>query len=247
MKTLTKIIMVSLLIPLLTACWNDDDKWDDSMTYQDIATVENPDSLSMFFFWLDNNKLMKTQESNFSNYKPKDGQRIIAYYTILSNNNDTTVYDHNVKLLDVYNVLTKGIFNLTGATRDSIGNDSISIDDIWIGSDYLNVQFAYNGYNKIHFINLVSDSSQVFTDGKTHLFFRHKANGDAPYYHRKGIVSFDLKSLQSGVLPSPVNLVIHVNVPNQAEDKTFERAYDYTTLMLAPKRSYPSYMQQKIN
>lgn len=225
MKTLIKFLFGFLLISIATSC--DDNKNNYEKYWVDIATVQNPDSTSAFFFRLDNNDLMWTELSNFRDYRPKDGQRIIANYTILSDKRATGLYDYDVKLNDVYPVLTKGIFQITPATQDSIGNDSIYITDMWIGSDFLNVEFQYEGYDKIHYINLVSDTSKVYTDGKIHLEFRHNANGDVPYYFRNGIASFNLKSLQSDSVSGVLDLVISVNVPNKVADESYELTYKY--------------------
>jgi hypothetical protein len=78
----------------------------------------------------------------------------------------------------------------------------------------------------------------VYTDGKTHLEFRHNANDDSPNYYRRGIVSFDIKSLQATTSNKTINLVIHVNVPNQAEEKTYALTYNFdtnSTLIKSPK------------
>lgn len=244
MKTLTKLVLIVALLPLFVSC--EDYSNNDLNNYQiDIATVQNPYNETSFFFKLDNKKLMWVDESAFSGFIPKDGQRIVANYTILADKKSTHLYDYDVRLNDVYEVLTKAIFNVTKATQDSIGNDSIGIEDIWIGSDYLNVQFVYAGNNKTHYINLVNDTSKVFSDGKIHLYFRHNSNGDSPVYLKSGIVSFNIKSLQTGASGSLLNLVIHVNVPNQAADKTYSLSYDFSLTTLAPKRIFPTLIQQK--
>ena len=210
---------------LLTACFNDDgyslDKY-----WIDIATVDNPQERSEFFLRLDDSTLLWTAASNFNNYRPKDGQRVIANYTVLSDKRATGMYDYDVKLNDVYTVLTKGIFQITPEKQDSIGHDSIYVTEMWIGSKFLNVEFYYYGYSKTHFINLVSDSLKTYDDDKVHLEFRHNANNDAPVYKRWGIVSFDISTLQTNAADS-VNLVIHVNKPNQVEDQLFELTYRY--------------------
>ena len=244
MKTEIKLFLITAILPLFMAC--EDKSNNELVNYQvDIATIQNPHNETSFFFRLDNKKLMWVDESAFSGYTPKDGQRIVANYTLLSDKRATHIYDYDVRLNDVYSVLTKGIFNVTKATQDSIGNDSIGIEDIWIGSDYLNVQFVYPGYNKTHFINLVNDTSRVFTDGKVHLFFRHNSNEDSPVYLRSGIVSFNIKSLQAGAVGTLLNLVIHVNIPNQVSEKTYDISYDFSSTSLVPKRMFPTLIQQK--
>lgn len=248
MKTILKITVFSILLLNFVSCDNNENE-DNELSRQswvDIATVQNPDTLSTFFLKLDNNYLLWTQESYFENYRPKNGQRVIANYTILSDKRATGMYDYDVRLNDIYEVLTKNIFKISPATQDSIGNDSITVEDIWIGSDYLNVQFVYAGYVKVHYINLVSDVSKTYTDGKIHLEFRHNAKKDSPVYIRRGYVSFNLKSLQTNPTKS-LNLVIHVNIPNQAADKTYELIYTYkSNVLLAPKIFFPQKMDLKV-
>ena len=128
---------------------------------------------------------------------------------------------------NIFLKINEGIFKITPETQDSIGNDSISIKNMWIGSDYLNVQFVYPGYNQIHYINLVSDVSKVYNDGKIHLEFRHNSNGDVGYYYKEGIASFNINELQTSATTTSVDIVVHVNVPRQSADKEYELTYDF--------------------
>ena len=199
--------------------------------YTSIATVQNLNANSGFYFRLDNNDLMWVTKTNFPSYRPKTGQRIIANYDILSVNNGNALYNHKVILNDVYEVLTKGIFNVTPATEDSIGNDQVEILDIWIGSHFLNFEFVYPGYNKIHFINLVADTAKnkTYTDGKLHLEFRHNANNDYPQYNRWGVVSFDISSLQADAIGDSVNMVIHTKEYDTPSLKSYTITYKFGT------------------
>ena len=239
MRNLHKLLLVlSISIVLFSCDFNHEDENDNTSYHVDIATVENPNNLSAFFFRLDNDELMWTAESNFRDYKPANGQRIVAYYTLLTNKKATGLYDYDVKLEDAYEVLTKGVFNITPETQDSIGNDSITIKNMWIGNDYLNVQFIYTGNNKTHFINLVYDTSKLYSDGKIHLEFRHNSNGDSAYYYKEGIVSFNLTELRTLTNDTNLDLVIHVNAPNQAADDTYSITYNFgetTVLYRSPK------------
>lgn len=223
MRVLKQSSVYLFFLLIFAGCSNDDDSYD--RYWIDIATVENPQNSNEFFLRLDDNTLLWTEESNFPTYKPADGQRVIANYSIVSDKHATGLYDYDVKLNDVYEVLTKGIFEISPETQDSIGNDSIYVSDIWVGSNYLNVEFVYQGFSKTHFINLVSDTAKTYTDdGKVHLEFRHNANNDLGLYDRWGIVSFDISSLQQNHTDS-VNLVIHVNEPDKVADKLYELTY----------------------
>lgn len=230
MKSRSNYLLLIILVPLLVACDNffGDVSNNDNNNYRvDIVTVKNPNLNSKFSFVLDNNLLYQVTQTADSTFKPKDGQRIIASYNILSVTKVDSTFNRSVKLLDASLILTKNIFNLTPATADSIGHDSIYIRDLWIGNDYLNIEFAYLGNNKTHFINLVSDPTKVYTDGKVHLEFRHNGNKDIPTYYLKGLVSFNLKSLQVGATLKTLNLVIHVKVPNQTVEKIYDIAYTF--------------------
>ena len=248
MKSHTNYVLLFMLLSVLSACDNNfDSNYSFGYPYNnyriDIATVKNPGSTSNFSFVLDNNQIMQITQTSVPTFNPVDGQRIIANYTILTQTKVDSVYNRTVILNNAVNVLTKGIFKITPAKQDSIGHDSIAIRDLWIGNDFLNIEFAYLGNNKTHFINLVSDALKTYTDGKTHLEFRHNGNGDAPTYYLKGIVSFNLKSLQTGVSGNVLNLAIHVKVPNQTSEKVYNIPYyfgstatlygasDYNTLM----------------
>jgi len=225
MKSHSKYLLLVLLLPMMTACkgFLNDIFNDNSPVYHvDIATVKNPTLSSKFFFVLDNNQIMQITQTDLPSFIPKDGQRIIANYTILSKADTTNV---PVKLFDASSVLTKGIFKITPATQDSIGNDSIYVRDMWIGNDFLNIEFSYWGFSRTHYINLVSDSLKVYTDGKTHLEFRHNGNGDTPTYLYRGIVSFNLKSLQAGVTGKSLDLVIQVKVPYQTAAQLYDVNY----------------------
>lgn len=222
-----KIFLLLLVIPFVWSCSDREDENAAKDYLVNFATVDNPKQETTFNFVLDDLTRLRTVSSAISYYRPKDGQRVILNYSILSNKPAGAEYKHDIRINDVYEVLTKGIFNITPASEDSIANDAIHIERIWIGSDYLNVEFAYPGYNKTHFINLVSDNAKSYTDGKVHLEFRHNANSDFPNYNKWGYVSFDLKSLKQEGKKS-VDLVIHTNEFNTGK-QTYTLTYDYAT------------------
>lgn len=225
MKPLRFLFIIAVLSLYLTSCFEDEGYSLDKF-WVDIATVDNPEGDDAFFLKLDDSTLLWTAATSMPDYKPKDGQRVIANYTILADKRKTGMYDYDVKLNDVYEVLTKGIFQITPQKQDSIGNDSVQISDIWIGSKYLNVEFVYQGYNAIHYINLVSDVSKTYTDGKVHLEFRHNNRDDYAMYNYWGLVSFDISSIQDSQKDS-VQLVIHANLPDRIEEKQYELTYHY--------------------
>jgi len=228
MQLSLKIFVLIAAISFFSSCKKEVDE--PELVYKmAITTVENPDSIANFYLRLDNSQKMWVSSTIFPNYKPISGQRIIAYFNIISESKSDSLYDYSIKLNDVYPVLTKEILNIKTTQQDSIGNDSIQIDDMWVGSDFLNVQFTYLANDQLHLINLVKDTAKVYTDGKVHLEFRHNSNFDLPAFYKSGIVSFNIKSLQNNIPANDsLKLVIHVNVPNLAADKTYDLTYQFS-------------------
>ena len=242
-------IAISLLL-LIVSC--DDDIKSNENNHIDIATVQNPNLSTAFYFSLDNGDRLYTNTANLLNYKPKDGQRIIANYSFIETSSATSnSININVRLNDVYEVLTKGIFKIKPQQQDSIGNDQIEIKSMWIGSDYLNVEFEYLGLSKTHYISLVSDSTKTFSDNKIHLEFRHNANGDYPTYSKWGIASFNLRSIKpSNASVDSVKLAIHTREYATPADKTYPLTYKFTLItpqLSVTKVAFPMHSEENIH
>lgn len=236
-----RLFFLGLIIPLFIACNNDDSV--SRKSYSHVATVENPSQSTRFFLNLDDSTRLWVADSYVNYYRPKNDQRVIANYSILSKKNDTIAHDYDVVLNDVYEILTKPVFNITAETQDSIGNDPVQIRRMWVANDHLTVEFSYPGSAKVHFINLVFDASKSYSDNKVHLEFRHNANDDYPSFYMTGIASFNLKSIQ---VPnaSSVDLVIHTKeYSGSSADKTYNFTYKYGTenvLQKEPVLSMPT-------
>jgi len=114
-------------------------------------------------------------------YHPTYNQRVFLNYTILSGPQDG--YDHYIKVNDIWNILTKQIIELNTQNEDSIGNDPVKTNAVWVGGDYLNVSFMFNyGGVQPHAINLVKTHSHPMkrpvspssNSGTTHTAVRAK-------------------------------------------------------------------------
>lgn len=221
-----RLIFLGLIIPLFIACNNDDSV--SRKSYSRVATIENPSQSTKFFMNLDDSTKLWVADSYVNYYRPKNDQRVIANYSVISKKDDTAAHDYDVVLNDVYEILTKPVFNITAATQDSIGNDPVQIRNMWVANNHLTVEFSYPGQSKVHFINLVYDASRPITDNKVHLEFRHNDNNDYPSYYMTGIASFNLKSVQNPGATS-VDLVIHTKEYNTSSDKTYNFTYKYGT------------------
>lgn len=207
----------------LTSCdLNDgnslDNAWVGMGTVQKVA----PESRD-FYIVLDNGDKLWPAATNIPGYNPKDGQRLIANYTILSDGNSR--YNHDVKLNSIYEVLTKPIVKLTTANADSIGNDRLTITDMWIAADHLNIEFEYLGYSKRHMVNLVESDLFPSTAEMAKLQFRQNGYGDEPMYLQRGIVSFSIKSLK---VEGKTSRKIELTTTNLHGDvKTVELTYSW--------------------
>ncbi len=231
-----KFLLILLLPAFALVSCNDDDGYSLDKFWVSMATVENPDDNSYFYLRLDNNDRLWVASTNFYNYRPRTGQRILADYTILNDKPENAGYQHDVKLNDAYNILTKNIFYITPETQDSIGNDPIGVRDIWVGGDYLNIRFFFDASGKTHFINLVRDNSKEYNDGRIHLEFRHNAYDDEQRYRVGGWVSFNLNSLfvQPQEITERLNLTVHVKELDGTEKK-YDFIYDPDNKWVSPK------------
>lgn len=189
-----------------------------------IATVHTT-SPNSFFVQLDNGKKLFPAASDVR-YFPKDEQRVFINYTILSNQQNE--YSHYIKVNDIWNVLTKNVIELNAQNADSIGNDPIKINDIWIGGNYLNIDFSFNyGGERPHAINLVHNSlssSPATTIDAIELEFRHNNYNSESLNLYEGFVCFDLKPYQTENADS-IKFVVKVN--GFDKEKKYDLVYRY--------------------
>jgi hypothetical protein len=193
----------------------DDSGYSLGKVWYSLATVEPLGDTSAYFLTLDHGSTLWPAATDIPWYVPGEKHRALVFYTILS---DTFQgYDHAVKVLSIRDILTKPIAEDLGEENDAhYGNDPVKILDLWIGDGYLNVKFGFNyGGGVKHFINLVKRDG---VDTPNYFEFRHNAYQDSAYTGRKGIVAFDLSSLDTD--GQEILLTIRV--------KTFEGDKDYT-------------------
>jgi hypothetical protein len=220
------LLITAVIAFAITSC--DDDDWSQDSYWIDMGTIQKVSaSSSEFYILLDNGDKVWPAITNFPYYNPKDGQRIIANYTILSNRHDG--YNHDVRLNDIYQVLTKPVATLTTANADSIGNDPLVVNDTWIASDHLNIEFSFLGNNKRHMVNLVKSDLFASTPELAKLQFRQNGYGDEKRYWLKGIVSFNIKSLQvDGALTRKIEFT---STNYNGEPKTVTLTYDWSGII----------------
>lgn len=188
----------------------------------DIATVMagNENTYSLL---LDNGKRLWPAASD-AGYMPVDSQRVFVNYTTLSGEKDG--YDHYVKINDIWNILTKKIIGITPENADSIGHDPVKINAVWVGGDYLNVDFMFNhGGIRPHAINLVENPlSSHATPGAVDLEFRHNAYNSSNSRLSEGFVCFNLKPLQNRESDS---VKLTIKVKDWDAEKKYTVVYKY--------------------
>ena len=148
-------------------------------------------------------------------------ERIIAYFSIADQALPTGI-DYVVDIFNFSKVLFKPVIELTAENADSIGVDPLEVYNIWLVKDYLNLEFKYFGFDKIHYINLTRAPGEIPTD-TIDLEIKHNDNGDGSSYTMNGFVSFDLVSLQSEVKDS---VVIHVQA-DEYYNETYSKFFTY--------------------
>ncbi|MGL4908324.1 MAG: NigD-like protein [Bacteroidales bacterium] len=195
MRFLFMLSAVTLSSIVITSC-KDDDGYSLDKYWLSIATIKT-DGLEGDDYYLqrDNGSKLWVASQNFF-YRPKNNQRAMVNYTLLSD--QVGDYDHFVRVNGISHILTKGIIELNAQNADSIGNDKLEVEDIWVGSDYLNIIFGYNTSNNgvIHYINLVDNTTLTPASSDTvYLELRHNARSDIEQYGARGIVSFYLPSI----------------------------------------------------
>jgi hypothetical protein len=201
---------------VFNSCLKDDGYSLDKAWYS-IATVNPLQDDNSYAYWLTLNSgtTLWPVASNVPWYRPQVRQRAFVVYTILSDK--FSGYDHAVKILDIKSILTKSIAeNLGEANDETYGTDPVNISDMWIGDRFLNIVFEFNyGGNAVHFINLLEHDSE---DTPYVFEFRHHAYNDSEHSRKKGIVAFDLSTVDTK--GEEVELTIRVN--------TFDGMKEYT-------------------
>jgi len=219
---LTGLLTIILSVLLFSSCDLDDGFPSDEFKVN-LATVHPLDG-NAYYLVLDNGSKLWVAATDYPNFKPRENQRAMIDYTILSG--QTGEYDHYVKINYIKESLTKDVIDLTAENQDSIGHDPIKILSMWVGDNFLNIRFGYNtGNAAIHYVNLVNNTLENNQPGdKIPLEFRHNKNGDSEKYGTTGYVSFDLKPYRDQNQDS-IRFVIKIK--DFSEDKQYNVTYKF--------------------
>jgi len=241
---LFKCVTISLWLAIagfvLNSCMKDEGYSLDNAWYS-IATVRTSGSgSSSYWLTLDSGTSLWPVATDVPEYNYKERQRALVVYTILSD--AFNGYDHAIKILDIQSILTKQIAEDLGEENDeTYGTDPVEINEMWIGDGFLNIKFEFNyGGEAVHFINLMKNAN-VRTP---HYYeFRHNAYNDSERYRRKGIVAFDLSSIDTQ--GEEIELKILVNTFNGTKEYTVKYNSSKRMLLKNPDISIDNYVEIK--
>lgn len=194
MKKLNLYLLLTMLLitlPVVQSC--DDDGNSLGTVVGRMATVRSLGG-DAFYLEADNGEKLwiGAPVDIFYYYRPVDGQRSIIYYTPLGGKNGE--YDQTILLRSMKYVRTKTVEDLTAENEDVFGDDKMNIRDVWVGGNYLNVQFYFNlPRNTPHRVSLVKNTTvEPEEDGYVHLEYRYNDEDDVTNYRAVGMVSFNL-------------------------------------------------------
>ena len=201
MKRILFGVLAGFLL-LFTGCLKDDDGYSLGNQWIGFGVVKKTDNL---WIEMDNGDLLKTVSYNNSayyNFETRDGldvgDRVFLNFTILDDsvNDSTDVTTYFVQINSLQEILLKQIMDITPEIEDSIGNDPIIIQDIWIANKMINFKLKYWGRYETHFINLVKEPGKLSAvDQPYQLELRHNSNDDQEVIPYTTYVSFHLDSL----------------------------------------------------
>jgi len=199
MKKLIFYLLVGSMFGFLASCnflddFTDGDSRDNA--WISYGLIQKDSASGAFTIELDNGSILYPEENSGWDSQVSDNQRVLANYTITGDKEDIeNTTEYFVKIYSLRNILYKGIFNITPALEDSIGNDPIHVKDHWLKDNMLTFELSYLGGNNIHYINLVRKPDASATEPVI-LELRHNDNGDRGMIRLSAVVTFDLSSLK---------------------------------------------------
>ena len=229
-RGILNILLVAVSIIAFNACENDYEDYSSGDIWISMGLVETNTMGYDFVIYCDNGDTLLPAVNAASNFETYNQQRVIANYTILDNV-DSSAQLYYAQINNLYEVLYKDIIELTSSNADSLGNDPVQIQDIWVVKNMLNIEFQYLGNNKTHYINLAYTTNENGEIEKpVELEFRHNANDDDEALTLDGIVTFKLDKLQTdeGLSEGENSFDFSITATNyQDEEQTFTGTFDY--------------------
>ena len=196
MKKLFSLMLLGVMLALFQGCDMDDDGYSLDNFWVGFGLVEKAGDT--FTIKMDDGEVLYPSTTAVLAGDVFNNERVLVNFTILGNKDNP---DHDelyyVKINSLRKILYKGIFDITPAKEDSIGNDLIQVNDKWIKNGILNFEIKYWGGYKTHFINLVKQPGTITSANEPIILeLRHNANDDREDFPYSSFVSFDLSALK---------------------------------------------------
>jgi hypothetical protein len=202
MKKLLFILIISISL-VLTSCGGNDDS---EPQYYDLGVVT---SVTNGLTIIDDDKdiLYSNSVPTFDAYKPAVGDRLYFLYTMHKIGSASDAYDYLITAENARLIKVNPVIYINDVDRDTIGNANVGVSVAWVGRDYLNVDLYYYRTSKTHYFSLVYDPLNQNVSGATVLELRHKDYDDVQNNLTKGLISYDLRTLDiSGTAPYKIVL-----------------------------------------
>lgn len=199
MKTLRFFLMITFSAFMLGSCDYNDDDYSLSNMWVGFGLTDDVDEAgNTYLLKMDDGSVLYPVASQVPWFDIDADQRLLVNFTILGDKKVTaTEKEYYVRINSLKEILYKGIFDITPATEDSIGNDPIHVKDAWLNGNLLTFELNYYGNSQIHFINLVKQPGELTADDEPiELELRHNNRNDEPFVQLTAFVTFKLDNIK---------------------------------------------------
>lgn len=231
------ILLLGLTV-FLTGCLEDEDEYSLGKFWVGFGVIEETNTdPAEYRVTMDNDDVLVPVASDYHHWyyhhadstsRLQDGDRVLINYTILGDetDNEGNIQEYYVKVNSIKKILMKGILDITEENQDSIGNDPVVVEDVWMTDSLLNFKIQYWGSYKKHFINLVKQpASDAAVAQPVELELRHNANGDDEDIPYVAYVSFKLDALETDGM-NAVSFTV-TSTDYDGEEHVYDGDYEY--------------------
>jgi len=212
------ILLFSTVLLILTVSCSKDEEL--SLQYYSAIGMLNIGTSGVTIITDENDTLLVNNPNDvgtdFSN-----NDRVIATFS-LSDKVKPAGINYVIDLNSLQKVKVKSILDLTAEVSDTIGNDELTVNSLWVAKNFITLNFSYYGTGKTHLINMVRKPGSINND-TIELEIRHNKKGDGqtnPYY---ALVSFNIATLQ---LEGADSVTLKISA-KEYNNRTFSEYFTY--------------------
>jgi hypothetical protein len=216
MKKYTVALFIGMMAVSLTSCLKESE---DIFSILGTVTISNDEMI----IETDVGERLLVNNPNSATTIIQHNDRVIVDFTLVNKDAPEGI-DYVINIHNITKVLFKPVIVLTEEIADSIGNDEVEINSLWLEKNYLNLSFSYRGGNELHLINLIRYPGEIIVD-TIDLEIRHNDNDDKETSNLTGFVTFDLSSLRNDSAESVVLNISARGFYNQTYQKYFTYHY----------------------